>query len=104
MPFKKYFVSVDIEADKKLAAHIEFLARVSETAAVNLYEKYEEALDYIGGSPLSCPLYISQKPTDAELRYKLFGMRYRMVFEAIGNVVFVYDIQDCRQDTDKNLL
>jgi hypothetical protein len=42
---------------------------------------------------------------DIELRYKLFGgNRYRIVFEVAKSDVYVYDIQDCRQDTDKNLL
>ena len=32
------------------------------------------------------------------------GKRYRAVFEIIDNNVYVYDIQDCRQDTDKSLV
>jgi hypothetical protein len=41
---------------------------------------------------------------DAQLRYKLFGKRYRIVLEIVGNAVYVYDIQDCRQDVDKNII
>jgi hypothetical protein len=101
---KKYKVFVDPQADYKLAAHIEFLARVSEMAAVRLYQAYEEALGVLGTRPESCPLYMPQKPIDSELRYWLFGKRYRIVFEIIGNAVYAYDIQDCRQDTDKSLV
>jgi hypothetical protein len=104
MAAKKYRVFVDPQADRRLAAHIEFLARVSEAAAVHLYKDYDKALGFLSDSPASCPIYIPQKPTDAELRYKLFGKRYRIVFEIIGNAVFTYDIQDCRQDTDKKLV
>ena len=101
---KKYSVLVDPSADRRLAGHIEFLTRVSENAAVKLYKAYEEALGFLEDSPESCPLYISETQLDAELRYKLFGERYRIVFEIVGKFVYAYDIQDCRQNSDKNLL
>jgi hypothetical protein len=104
MVSKKYVVSVDPQADRKLAAHIEFMARVSETAAVRIYKFYEAALVFLETNPESCPIYAPQKPIDAELRYWLFGGRYRIVFEIIGNAVYVYDIQDCRQDADKSIM
>ncbi|WP_461257711.1 type II toxin-antitoxin system RelE/ParE family toxin [Treponema sp. R80B11-R83G3] len=104
MAAKKYKVFVDPQADRKLAAHIEFLARVSKTAAVRLYNEYEESLNLLKDNPTSCPPYIPQKPIDAKLKFKLFGKRYRIVFEIIGNAVYAYDIQDCRQDTNKNLV
>jgi len=104
MAAKKYQVFVDPQADRKLAAHIEFLARISEAAAVRLYNEYEEALNFLKDSPASCPLYIPQKPIEAKLKYKLFGKRYRIVFEIIDNKVYIYDIQDCRQDIDKSLV
>ena len=100
----KYHVLIAPSADRKLAAHIEFLARVSEKAAMRLYEAYEEAIEYIEGSPESCSPYITQIPTDNWLRFKMFFKRYRIVFEIISKNVYVYDIQDCRQDTDKNLI
>jgi len=104
MATDKYQVFVDPQADRKLAAHIEFLARVSETAAVRLYNAYEESLNLLKESPISCPPYMPQKPIDAKLKYKLFGKRYRIVFEIIDNAVYIYDIQDCRQDVDKNFV
>jgi len=104
MESKKYRVFVEPAADRRLAVHIEFLARVSENAAIGLYKAYEEALGFLGKNPESCPLYIPQIPIDAQLRYKLFGKRYRIVFEIVGNAVYAYDIQDCRQNFDKNLM
>jgi len=100
----QYCVFVEPSADKRLAVHIEFLARVSENAAINLYKAYEEALGFLADSPESCHIYDPQMPIDEELRYKLFGKRYRVVFEIVGNAVYVYDIQDCRQNFDKNLI
>jgi hypothetical protein len=84
--------------------HFRFLARVSVLAAERLYTAYEDALRFLEHSPEICPRYITQKMPDADLKYKLFGKRYRIVFEIIGNAVYVYDIQDCRQDTDKSLV
>ncbi|MDR0916295.1 MAG: hypothetical protein LBN02_03810 [Oscillospiraceae bacterium] len=104
MAAERYQVYVDAKADGKLAAHTEFLARVSESAALRLYESYAAALGFIGENAPSCPIYTPQKPTDAELRYWLFGKRYRIVFEIVGRAAYIYDIQDCRQDTDKNLV
>ena len=104
MGSKHYHVFVSPAADRKLAIHIEFLARVSEKAATRLYEDYKAAIGFLEGSPQSCPLYIPKISIDAELRYKLIGNRYRVVFEIVENSVFVYDVQDCRQNIDKNLI
>ena len=104
MSFKHYQVFVSPVADRKLAIHIEFLARVSEKAAVRLYESYKEALGFLRDSPKSCPFYIPKISIDAELRYKLINKRYRVVFEIVDNNVYVYDVQDCRQNIDKNLI
>jgi hypothetical protein len=77
---------------------------VSERAAVNLYDEYSEAIEYLESFPESCPTYYPNVPIDAQLRYKLFSKRYRIVFEIIGNKVYAYDVQDCRQDDDKRLI
>lgn len=67
----KYHVLVEPEATKRLARHIEFLARVSENAAARLYESYKKALEFLKTNPEACPHYIPTTPIDAELRYKL---------------------------------
>ncbi|MDR0765031.1 MAG: type II toxin-antitoxin system RelE/ParE family toxin [Synergistaceae bacterium] len=104
MESEKRRVFVEPSADRRLADHVEFLARVNENAAIRLYKAYEESLRFLEHSPESCPLYIPQTPIDAELRYKLFDNRYRIVFEIVSGTVYVYDIQDCHQDIDKNLI
>jgi mRNA-degrading endonuclease RelE of RelBE toxin-antitoxin system len=104
MEAKKFHVFVEPIANKKLAAHMEFLSRVSKNATIQLYKEYEEALRYLEGSPESCPSYLPRMSIDAQLRYKLFGKRYRIVFEIVDNAVYVYDIQDCRQDVDKSII
>jgi len=97
-------VFIEPSADRRLAGHFEFLSRVSEDAALRLYDEYEEALSFLEYNPEGCPPYVPKIPIDAQLRYKLFGKRYRIVFEICGKDVYVYDIQDCRQDSDKNFL
>jgi len=104
MESDKYHINVEPSANRRFCAHIEFLARVSENAAVRLYEAYEKALGYLESSPGSCPIYLPKTAIDASLRYKLFGKRYRIVFEIVGNAVYIYDIQDTRQGIDKNLI
>jgi mRNA-degrading endonuclease RelE of RelBE toxin-antitoxin system len=104
MEFKRYNVYIEPSANVRLAFHVEFLAQVSEKAAVDLYEAYKQTLEYLTQHPNGCPVYIPKKQTDSQLRYKIFGKRYRIVFEIDGNSVYVYDIQDCRQNFDKNLM
>ena len=100
---RKYNVSVDPAANDRMIDHIRFLARVSVEAAERLYEAMAESINSLNENPGICPLY-AWYPSNRELRYKLCGKRYRIVFEIIDNDVFIYDIQDCRQDMDKNLL
>lgn len=104
MEFRKYDVFVEPSANQRLTVHMEFLSRVSENAAIRLYSEYEETLSFLENSPESCPIYISRISSDTQLRYKLFGKRYRIVFEIVGDAVYAYDIQDCRQDSNQNLL
>ena len=69
-----------------------------------MYDALEKAIDSLKHNPAICPHDMPQFATDAELRYKLCAKRYCIVFEIVGKAVYVYDIQDCRQNTDKNLL
>ena len=104
MAYNQYHYVIDPAADQKLAEHIEFLARVSERAAVNLYDEYKKAIEYLESFPESCPIYYPGIPIDVQLRYKLFSKRYRIVFEIVENKVYAYDVQDCRQDDSKKII
>ena len=100
----KYKVSVDSAVNDRILDHVRFLARVSIPAAERLYDAFAKAITELENNPKGCPKYTSTVLTDVELRYKLCHKRYRIVFEIVNDNVYVYDIQDCRQDTDKNLL
>jgi plasmid stabilization system protein ParE len=104
MPKREYAVFVDPAAYNKMYEHVRFLARVSVPAAERLHDALEKTIDALKQNPEIHPPYITMKPIDGELRFKLCAKRYRIVFEIVGHAVYVYDIQDCRQDTDKNLV
>jgi len=90
MENREYTVVIKPTAIHRLASHVEFLARVSEGAASSLLDEYGESIVFLESNPESCPPYIPKLPIDAKLRYKLFWKRYRIVYEIIGNTVYVY--------------
>ena len=98
-----YTVSVDILAQIKMSNHIKFLANVSIPAAKRLREAYNTALKSLRSNPQRCPTYNASIYIEEELQYLLISKRYRIVFEIVDDYVYVYDIQDCRQDDDKIL-
>ena len=100
----KFVVLVAPQADRKMAAHIHFLARVSEPAAGRLYDAYEDALGALAEDPRGYPRYEPHSNIAVDLHAKLFEKRYRIVFEIRDSAVYIYDIQDCRQDVDKSLV
>ena len=104
MPRTEFAVSVDVSAKAKMANHTKFLAQVSVPAAQRLRNAYYSALKSLETNPHRCPLYNTNSDIEEELRYLLFSKRYRIVFEIDGKAVYVYDVQDARQDTDKNLI
>ena len=104
MSERKYNVYVAPAAGDKLFAHIRFLGQVSLSAAERLYDALCAAIDELEDNPRGYPLYTPLLPIDTGLHYKLCKKRYRIVFEIIDDTVYVYDIQDCRQDTDKNVV
>ena len=100
----KYSVKVDDAAKTKMARHAKFLAQVSVLAARRLRNAYQTALKSLEVNPQRCPLYKPNSDIQEELRYLLFSERYRIVFEVVGRSIYIYDVQDARQDSDKNLI
>ena len=99
-----YTVNVDVLAKYKMSNHAQFLANVSIPAAKRLRNAYKTALESLRSNPQRCPLYKPDIYIEEELRYLLFSGRYRIVYEIVEKNVYVYDVQDCRQDEDKNLI
>ena len=101
---KKYNVSVNPAVNDRMLEHVRFLAQVSIPAAERLYLSMEDAIAELESNPEICPLFNVPTFEDVDLRYKLCAKRYRIVFEISEKNVYVYDIQDCRQNSDKNLI
>lgn len=87
-------------ANDKMREHFEFLARVSEAAAITLVEELVDDIRSLERSPFRCPLF--QGMGVKKYRFLISAKRYRIVYQVVGNTVFVDDIQDCRQNADKS--
>ena len=101
---KIYYVSVDPAANDRMAEHFEFLARVSENAANRLLEGLLTDIRSLEESPQRNPVYERPYLPKGKYRYKVSCERYRIVYQIVGDFVFVDDIEDCRQDDDKSIL
>jgi len=99
-----YKVVIAPAASDRMAEHFEFLARVSEEAANNLLEKLIDDINSLQTLPFRNPVFDRPFVTPQKYRYMLSNKRYRIVYQVMDDTVFVDDIQDCRQDNDKNLV
>lgn len=82
--------------------HFEFLARVSERATIKLVEELVDDIRSLEHSPFRCPLFEGAGVKKGKYRFLVSAKRYRIVYQVVGNTVYVDDIQDCRQDADKS--
>jgi hypothetical protein len=101
---KEYIVIIDASANDRMAEHIEFLARVSESAANQFLDELMASFYSLKTMPFRNPIYNRQYLPRDKYRYLIFGKRYRIVYQIEGDYVFVDDLQDCRQNYDKNIL
>ncbi|MCL2047712.1 MAG: type II toxin-antitoxin system RelE/ParE family toxin [Defluviitaleaceae bacterium] len=99
-----YFVVIDPAASDRMAEHMEFLARVSESAANRLLDELMAGIRSLNKMPYRNPTYNRPYLPIDKYRYFVVGKRYRIIYQVIGRDVLVGDIQDCRQDNDKNLV
>ena len=101
---KIYHVSVDPAANDRMAEHLEFLSRVSKSAANRLLDELLTSIRSLKKSPYRNPVYDRPYLPLGKYRYLISGKRYRIVYQIDGDFVFVDDIQDCRQIDEKNIL
>ena len=100
---KTYQVVIDPVVNERMAEHMEFLARVSEEAADNLLEEMMAGVKSLQKLPFRNPFYNrTYLPIDKYRSYLFGDGRYRIVYQVVGKFVFVDDVQDTRQDEDKN--
>ncbi|ACV61767.1 hypothetical protein Dtox_0866 [Desulfofarcimen acetoxidans DSM 771] len=101
---KVYQVIIASDANERMYDHFEFLARVSVNAANMLLDGLLKDIRNLRTDPFRYPVYNRPYLPVGKYHYILLNKRYRIVYQIIGNQVFVDDIQDCRQDDDKSIL
>jgi len=101
---KKYQVLVSPAVNDRMYDHFLFLAQVSENAARNLLNQLIKDIKSLEYMPQKNSYLDRAYLEQRKYRYKLSYKRYRIVYQIIKDCVFVEDIQDCRQDDEKNLL
>ena len=99
-----YQVIIASDANGRMYDHFEFLARVSVNAANRLLDGLLKDIRNLRIDPFRYPVYNRPYLPVGRYRYILSNKRYRIVYQIIGNQVFVDDIQDCRQDDDKSIM
>jgi hypothetical protein len=99
-----YQVIVDPAANDRMYDHFEFLAQVSEAAAVNLLDGLVKDIRSLDRMPYRNPVYDRPYLQSGKYRYMMSCDRYRIVYQVGEGTVFVDDIQDCRQSESSSLL
>ena len=87
-----------------LDSHIEFLARVSKQAALNLMDEVLSDIESLSKYPERFPIFNSEFIPDSRYRKMLSAKRYLVIYEIDGNDVNIDYIVDCRQDYEWLLL
>ena len=100
----KHRVLVSPAANDRMHDHFLFLAQVSEKAARNLLAQLVKDIKSLENMPQRNPYFDRPYLEQGKYRYMLSYRRYRIVYQIARDCVFIEDIQDCRQDNDKNLL
>jgi len=99
-----YTVIVDPAASDRMYDHFEFLAQFNKTAAENLLGKLLSDIRSLEYMPYRNPIYNSPYITSGKYRYMVSDSRYRIVYQIENTLVFVDDIQDCRQSDNYKLI
>ena len=93
-----YKVLISSKANRMLVEYAGFLAGVSETAASELIADFRESAEKLSSYPERCPYLYDDLLPKNKYRKLLFGGRYLMVYQIIGDTVYIDYVVDCRQD------
>jgi mRNA-degrading endonuclease RelE of RelBE toxin-antitoxin system len=104
MPDKEYRIEISPAANDKMYDHFKFLARVSPSAAYRLRDTIIGEIQSLDYMPYRYPEFNRAGLPTGKYRYRVIEKRYRIVYQVVDNVVYVDDIQDCRQDDDTHVV
>ena len=100
----EYQVIVDPAANDRMYDHFAFVVKVSEEAANHLLDLLIADIRSLGSMLYRNPIYDRPYLPKGKYRYLITEQRYRIVYQVDGDSVYVDDMQDCRQGTDKSLV
>ena len=95
---RRYEVVVSDEATQMLVSHAQFLAQVSEPAALRLIEAFHEKAKLLELFPERNPWLADQLIPTGKYRKLLLEKRYLLVYQIKESTVYVDAVVDARQD------
>ena len=95
---EEYTVIIQEPATDMLLSHTRFLAQVSENAANRLVEAFVDKAKTLGYIPERCPWLAGDAIPQRKYRKLIFEKHYMLIFQIIGDRVYVDAMVDCRQD------
>ena len=104
MPSRKYKIQTSHRADRMMLLHVEFLSRVSISAARRLIASFKKTESLIASNPLIFPFADDLDAPDMPLntyRKCIVDNRYKMIFSVEETDVYIDAVIDCRQENAK---
>ena len=95
---KEYTVIIQTPAAQMLVEHMRFLAQVSENAADRLADEFFAKSKALERIPERCPWLSGYSIPEKKYRKLIFEDNYMLVFQVIGDVVYVDAMVDCRSE------
>jgi hypothetical protein len=100
----KYSVSIAPEVYERMYQHVFFLAKVSVEASEQLLTRLLEDIRSLALFPERHPFYDRPFVKPGLYRSMISGKKWRILYQVEGRMVYVDDIEDCRQDDGESLL
>lgn len=98
MQNKRYTVVISKRAKDMLVHHVAFMAQVSKAAAVRLRKEFSNAAKSLQEMPHRCPRVSFDDVSHSNYRKLIFEGYYILVYQIIGDVVYIDYVVDARQD------
>lgn len=95
---RRYDVVVSDEATQMLVSHAQFLAQISEPAALRVIEAFHEKAKSLEVFPERKPWLTDPLISTGKYRKLLLEKRYLLVYQIKESVVYVDAVVDTRQD------
>ena len=95
---KVYTVIIQTPAVDMLIEHARFLAQVSENAADRLADEFFAKSKALERIPERCPWLSGYSIPEKKYRKLIFEDSYMLVFQIIGDTVYIDAMVDCRSE------